>query len=35
MDLDKEKTKKILEVINALEELDDVQNIFVNVNLEN
>ncbi len=35
MNLDKEKTKKILEVINALEELDDVQNIFVNVNLEN
>ena len=34
IDLDKEKIKKILEIINSLEELDDVQNIFINVNLE-
>ena len=31
---DKEKTKKILETFNLLEDLDDVQKIFTNVNLE-
>ena len=29
----KEKTKKILEIVNTLEDLDDVQKIFTNVNL--
>ena len=32
--LDKEKTKKMIEVLNLLEEIDDVQNIFTNVILE-
>ena len=31
---DKEKTKKILDTFNLLEDLDDVQKIFTNVNLE-
>ena len=31
----KEQSKKMIEVLNALEELDDVQNIFTNANLEN
>ena len=35
IDLDKEQSEKILEILNALEELDDVQNIFTNANLEN
>ena len=34
IDLDEEKSQKILEILNSLEELDDVQNIFTNVNLE-
>ena len=34
VDLDKEKSDKILEVLASLEELDDVQNIFTNANLE-
>ena len=33
--LDKEKNEKLLEILSALEELDDVQNIFTNVNLKN
>ena len=33
--LDKEKSEKLLEILSALEELDDVQNIFTNVNLKN
>jgi transcriptional/translational regulatory protein YebC/TACO1 len=33
--LNKEKSGQILEVLTALEELDDVQNIFTNANLEN
>ena len=33
--LDKDKKNKIIEVLNALEELDDVQNIFTNANLTN
>ena len=33
LSLDKEKTKKILEIVNTLEDLDDVQKIFTNVNL--
>ena len=35
IDLNKEQSEKILEILNALEELDDVQNIFTNANLEN
>ena len=34
IDLNKEQGDKILETLNALEELDDVQNIFSNANLE-
>ena len=34
IDLDKEQADKILEILSALEELDDVQNIFTNANLE-
>ena len=34
IDLNKEQGDKILETLNALEELDDVQNIFTNANLE-
>ena len=33
--LDKDKSKKMIEVLSALEELDDVQNIFINANLMN
>ena len=32
--LDKDKSKKMIEVLSALEELDDVQNIFTNANLK-
>ena len=32
--LNKEQSKKMIEVLSALEELDDVQNIFTNANLE-
>ena len=35
IDLNKEQSEKILEILNALEELDDVQNILTNANLEN
>ena len=35
IDLSKDKSKQILEVLTALEELDDVQNIFTNANLKN
>ena len=35
LDLDKDKSKKLIEVLNTLEELDDVQNIFTNANLKN
>ena len=35
LDLNKDQTKKMVEVLTALEELDDVQNIFTNANLEN
>ena len=34
VDLDKEKSEKLLEVLTSLEELDDVQNIFTNANLK-
>ena len=34
INLNKEQSNKILEILSALEELDDVQNIFTNVNLE-
>jgi len=33
--LNKEQSKKMIEVLDALEEIDDVQTIFTNVNLEN
>ena len=35
LNLDNDQSKKMLEVLSALEELDDVQNIFTNANLEN
>ena len=35
LQLNKEQSKEILEVLNALEDLDDVQNIFTNANLKN
>jgi YebC/PmpR family DNA-binding regulatory protein len=34
IDLNKEQSNKTLEILNALEELDDVQNIFTNANLD-
>ena len=33
IDLNKDQTKQIIEVLNSLEELDDVQNVFTNANL--
>ncbi len=35
IDISKDKSEQIIEVFTALEELDDVQNIFTNANLEN
>ena len=35
LNFDKERSKKINEVLNALDEIDDVQNIFTNAKLEN
>ena len=35
LDLNIEQSEKIFEIISALEDLDDVQNIFTNVNLGN
>ena len=35
MKLNEEQSRKMIEVLNNLEELDDVQNIFTNANLEN
>ena len=35
IDLDTDKNKQLEEVLNSLEELDDVQNIFTNANLKN
>jgi YebC/PmpR family DNA-binding regulatory protein len=35
LELNKEQSEQILEVLTALEELDDVQNIFTNANLKN
>ena len=35
IDLAEDKSEKLLEVLNALEELDDVQNVFTNANLKN
>ena len=32
--LNKEQREKMIEVLSALEELDDVQNVFTNINLE-
>ena len=34
LDLDKEQSKKMIEILNSLEELDDVQNIFTNTKLK-
>ena len=34
IDLNKDQSNKTLEILNALEELDDVQNIFTNANLD-
>ena len=33
LNLQKEKFEKIIHILNSLEELDDVQNIFTNINL--
>ena len=35
LELNKEQSEQILEALTALEELDDVQNIFTNANLKN
>ena len=35
VDLPKDKNEHIMEILSALEELDDVQNIFTNANLKN
>ena len=35
LDLNKEKSEKILEILESLEELDDVQNVYTNANLGN
>jgi YebC/PmpR family DNA-binding regulatory protein len=35
IDLSKDKSEQLIEVLTALEELDDVQNIFTNANLKN
>ena len=35
LNLDKDQNKKITEIINILEDLEDVQNIFINTNLDN
>ena len=35
LNLNSDQNEKILEILSALEELDDVQNIFTNANLEN
>ena len=35
LNLRKEQNEKILEIMNSLDNLDDVQNIFTNANLEN
>ena len=35
LNLDKEQSKKMIEVLSSLDELDDVQNIFTNAKIEN
>ena len=35
LDLNKEQSEKTVEILESLEELDDVQNVYTNVNLEN
>ena len=35
INISKDKNEQIIEVLTALEELDDVQNIFTNANLKN
>ena len=32
--LNKEQSKKVVEVLSSLEEIDDVQNVFTNANIE-
>ena len=34
IDLNKDRSKELVEVLSSLEELDDVQNIFTNANIE-
>ena len=34
IDLSKDQSKKIIDILSALEEIDDVQNMFINANLE-
>ncbi len=34
IDLNQEQTKKMIEILNTIEELDDVQNVFTNANLK-
>ena len=34
IDLSKDQTKKIIDILSTLEEIDDVQNIFINANLK-
>ena len=35
LNLDKEQSKKMIELLSSLEELDDVQNIYTNAKIEN
>ena len=35
LDLNKEQSEKTVEILESLEELDDVQNVYTNANLEN
>ena len=35
IDLNKDQNEKIIEILSSLEELDDVQNVFINANLKN
>ena len=35
LNLKKEQTGKITDIMNSLEELDDVQNVYINANLRN
>ena len=35
IDLNRDQNEKIIEILSSLEELDDVQNVFINANLKN